>query len=56
MDPNQDFTLLLADAFEDVYNVKSVYFFAPGSTDAVHMREQGIDNVVIFGPNNQKRF
>jgi succinyl-diaminopimelate desuccinylase len=49
--PDQEFTQLLSDVFEDVYNVSAVYFFAPGSTDAVHMRGEGIENVVIFGPS-----
>ncbi|MHA1684071.1 MAG: M20 family metallopeptidase [Promethearchaeota archaeon] len=48
--PDKPFTQLLSRAFEDVFHVRAVYFFAPGSTDAVHMREQGIDNVVVFGP------
>ncbi|MHA1794056.1 MAG: M20 family metallopeptidase [Promethearchaeota archaeon] len=50
VDPDNDFTRMLAEAFEDIYHVKAIYFFAPGSTDAVHMREQGIKNVVVFGP------
>ncbi len=51
VDPDQKFIQLLADAFEDVYEVRAVHFFAPGSTDAVHMRKEGIDNVVVFGPS-----
>jgi succinyl-diaminopimelate desuccinylase len=50
VEPTSQFTQDFADVFEDVYNVHSVFFFAPGSTDAVHMRERGIENVVCFGP------
>lgn len=47
--PNEK-TGMLSRAFEDVYKVRAVYFFAPGSTDAVHLRGRGIENVVVFGP------
>ncbi len=50
VDPDKPFTKLVARAFEDVYGVKAVYFFAPGSSDAVHLRAQGIENVLLFGP------
>ncbi|MBN2152866.1 MAG: M20 family metallopeptidase [Candidatus Lokiarchaeota archaeon] len=49
-DPGRPFTQLLSDAFEDVYHVKSVHFFAPGSSDAVFLRGGGISDVVLFGP------
>jgi succinyl-diaminopimelate desuccinylase len=50
VDPDNEFTHMFADTFEDVYNVSAVYFFAPGSTDAVHMRAEGVENVIAFGP------
>lgn len=54
VEPDRSFTKMLAKAFEDVYRVRAVYFFAPGSTDAVHMREQGIQDVVVFGPTGSR--
>jgi succinyl-diaminopimelate desuccinylase len=50
VDPHQPFTQLMAQTFEQIYKVKSVFFFAPGSSDATHLREKGIKNVVLFGP------
>nr|MDO8086537.1 M20/M25/M40 family metallo-hydrolase [Candidatus Sigynarchaeum springense] len=49
-DPNRPFSQLLSEAFEDVYHVKAVHFFAPGSSDAVFFRGGGIKDVVLFGP------
>ncbi|MEX2681703.1 MAG: M20 family metallopeptidase [Candidatus Sigynarchaeota archaeon] len=49
-DPGRPFTQLLSETFEDVYHVKAVYFFAPGSSDAVFFRGGGITDVVLFGP------
>ncbi|NMC04651.1 MAG: M20 family metallopeptidase [Candidatus Lokiarchaeota archaeon] len=49
-DPGRPFTTLLSGAFEDVYHVKAVHFFAPGSSDAVFLRGAGISDVVLFGP------
>ncbi len=49
-DPDRPFTQLLSEAFEDVYHVKAVHFFAPGSSDAVFLRGGGIADVVLFGP------
>jgi succinyl-diaminopimelate desuccinylase len=49
-DPGRPFTSLLSEAFEDVYHVKSVKFFAPGSSDAVFFRGGGISDVILFGP------
>jgi acetylornithine deacetylase/succinyl-diaminopimelate desuccinylase-like protein len=44
------FVSSLAQAFEDVYHVRAGYFFAPGSTDAMHLYSGGLKNVVVFGP------
>jgi acetylornithine deacetylase/succinyl-diaminopimelate desuccinylase-like protein len=40
----------LARAFEDVYHVRAVYFFAPGSTDATYLHKGGLKNITVFGP------
>ena len=48
-DSKSDFCQLMARAFEDIYRVKSIYFFAPSSSDATHLRKHGIENVVLFG-------
>ena len=49
-DPRQPFTVLLDEAFEDVYHVKAVHFFAPGSSDAVFFRSAGLHDIILFGP------
>jgi succinyl-diaminopimelate desuccinylase len=44
------FVQLMGDSFEAIYNRSRVFFFAPGSTDGTHLRNQGVKNVVVFGP------
>lgn len=44
------FVKLMGDSFEAIYNTSRVFFFAPGSTDGTHIRNQGVKNVVVFGP------
>jgi acetylornithine deacetylase/succinyl-diaminopimelate desuccinylase-like protein len=50
-DPRKPFTLLLDQAFEAIYHVKAVHFFAPGSSDAVFFRSAGINDIILFGPS-----
>ncbi len=50
-DPSKPFTTLLGETFEDVYHVKAVHFFAPGSSDAVFFRSSGIEDIILFGPS-----
>lgn len=50
-DPAQPFVQLMSKTFEDIYRVKRVFFCAPGSSDATHLRRNGIQNVVLFGPS-----
>jgi succinyl-diaminopimelate desuccinylase len=52
-DPSSEFCALVADSFENVFKVKNGFFFAPGSSDATYMRNGGMRNVVLFGPNGQ---
>lgn len=47
---DQPVITLLKQAFEDVYGVKAVFFFAPGTSDAVSLRSVGIKDIVLFGP------
>jgi succinyl-diaminopimelate desuccinylase len=49
-DPSRPFTALLSEAFEDVYHVKAIQFFAPGSSDAVFFRSAGLNDIILFGP------
>jgi len=52
-DPSSEFCTLVGDAFENIYKVKNTFFFAPGSSDATYMRNGGMKNVVMIGPNGQ---
>jgi acetylornithine deacetylase/succinyl-diaminopimelate desuccinylase-like protein len=47
---NSNAIKVVSNAFETIYQVKAVHFFASGFTDAGHLREVGIKNVVVFGP------
>jgi len=49
-DIRRPFMQLLQQAFEDVYHVKAIHFFAPGGSDAVSFRMAGISDVVLLGP------
>jgi succinyl-diaminopimelate desuccinylase len=48
--PESKFVDVMGNAFEAVYNVTKVFFFAPGMTDATHIRNKGVKGVVVFGP------
>jgi len=41
---------LLKNVFEKVYKKSAIFFFAPGGTDATHMRNAGMKNCIVFGP------
>jgi succinyl-diaminopimelate desuccinylase len=45
------FLQLFAKTFEELYHVKALNFFAPGSSDATHLRLANLQNVIVFGPS-----
>ena len=49
-DIRRPFMQLLRHAFEDIYHVKAIHFFAPGCSDAMSLRMAGITDVVLLGP------
>lgn len=51
VDPNNEECRVLGDVFEAVYRRSRLYFFAPGGTDATHMRNNGLKNCIVFGPS-----
>jgi succinyl-diaminopimelate desuccinylase len=53
VDQQAPFAQLMAQTFEAVYHVKTAFFFAPGSSDATHIRNKGVQNVVLFGPSGE---
>ena len=42
---------ILDQAFEEIYKLRTIHFFSPGSTDGSHLRKIGLDTY-IFGPGN----
>lgn len=50
VNPNNSFMQSVLKAFEEIYHVKGIAFFAPGSSDATHLRVQGLSDVILFGP------
>ncbi|MHA1915185.1 MAG: M20 family metallopeptidase [Promethearchaeota archaeon] len=53
IDPNSGFGVLLQHAFEAVYEVKSIFSFGTGFTDAGNMREVGLENTFVLGPGGR---
>ncbi|MHA1898610.1 MAG: M20 family metallopeptidase, partial [Promethearchaeota archaeon] len=45
-----EFFKTLSNSFEAVFRRRSAYFFAPGGSDAAHLRSAGVKNVLLFGP------
>lgn len=42
---------ILDQSFEEIYKLRTIHFFSPGSTDGSHLRKIGLDTY-IFGPGN----
>jgi succinyl-diaminopimelate desuccinylase len=53
IDPNSDFGILLQHVFEATYEVKPVFSFGTGFTDAGVMREAGLKNTFVLGPGGR---
>ncbi|MHA1338422.1 MAG: M20 family metallopeptidase [Promethearchaeota archaeon] len=50
-DPNSPPCQLMKKTFETIYRKNAIFFFAPGGTDATHMRNSGMKNCIVFGPS-----
>jgi succinyl-diaminopimelate desuccinylase len=53
IDPNSDFGILLQHTFEAIYEVKPIFTFNSGFTDAGNMREAGLENTFVIGPGGR---
>ncbi len=53
INPNSEFGKVLKNSFETIYQVKPIYIFNTGFSDAGNMREAGIKDIFVIGPGGR---